>query len=119
MLGGAEVSIPANGGDRQEGSLLFGSSSEKSSIVAGVSWNNRDIIFARDLPWNTPAASVYGNNFTTLDYYGNDNFDWTTIGDCNFPDTGFFILGQRCAYDFTLVSADEASIANKSIYIKR
>ena len=118
MLGGQEVSIPAAGGEREEGSVLFGASGEKSSIIAGVSWNDREIIFARDLPWNNPGASVYGNSFTTLDADGNDQFNWRTIGDCDFPDTGFFVLGERCAYDFTLVSADEASIANKSLYVK-
>jgi len=117
MLGGAEVSIPANGGEREEGSVLFGASSDTSSIIAGVSWNDREIIFARDFPWNSPGGSVYGNSFTTI-VDGNDQFNWRTVGGCDFPDTGFYTLGARCAYDFTLVSADEASVKNKSFYAK-
>lgn len=118
MLGAQNVSIPEHGGTREEGSILFGSSNDTSSFLAGISWNDRDIIFARDLPWNVPGGSVFGNSFTTIDENGNDNFNWRTIGDCNFPGTGFYVLGQRCAYDFTLVSADEASTSNKSLYVK-
>lgn len=126
MLGGAEVSIPSNGGEREEGSVVFGASSDRSSLLAGVSWNDREIIFARDFPWVTPGGSIYGNSFTTFDADGNDNFDWTSyIGGCDFPGTGFYTTpnsnspnGTRCAYDFTLVSADEASTENKSFYAK-
>ncbi|WP_223788727.1 TonB-dependent receptor plug domain-containing protein [Marinicella meishanensis] len=127
MLGGAEVSIPANGGEREEGSIVFGASSDRSSLLAGVSWNDREIIFARDLPWTPAGASVYGNSFTTITD-GADNFDWTSfITGCDFPGTGFYTVPNsaavnpqqtRCAYNFTLVSADEASSENKSFYAK-
>jgi len=126
MIGGA--TIDHEGGDREEGSMVFGASSATSSLIGGVSWNDRDIIFARDLPWNNPGASVFGNSFTTLTG-GFDNFDWTSYGDpgsCDFPGTGFFTTPNsfainaaqtRCAYDFTLVSADEASTANKALFL--
>ncbi|WP_223786541.1 TonB-dependent receptor plug domain-containing protein [Marinicella meishanensis] len=125
MLGAAEVSIPANGGEREEGSIVFGASSDRSSLLAGVSWNDREIIFQRDVPWRIPGASVFGNSFTTITN-GIDNNDWTSfITGCDFPGTGFFTTpnvnspnGTRCAYDFTLVSADEASSENKSFYAK-
>ncbi|WP_456418547.1 TonB-dependent receptor plug domain-containing protein [Thiolapillus sp.] len=116
--GKAGVSIPDEGGDREEGSVLFGAASGSSSILGGISYNKRDIIFARDFPWNQPGASVFGNSFTTLDAAGNDNFDWFYTGACDFPGTGFFVLGSRCAYDYTLVSADEASTSNKSLWLK-
>lgn len=124
MIGAA--GIDHTGGDREEGSVVFGASSSTSKLIGGASWNDRDIIFARDLPWNSPGASVYSNSFTTLTG-GFDNFNWTSYPDglgCDFPGTGFFTLasggslnGQRCAYDFTLVSADEASTSNKSLYL--
>lgn len=127
MLGASEVSIPTNGGEREEGSVIFGASGDRSSLLAGVSWNDREIIFARDLPWRTPGASVYGNSFTTITN-GFDNLDWTSYANglgCDFPGTGFYTFpnstspnGTRCAYDFTLVSADEASTENKSFYAK-
>lgn len=124
MIGAAE--IDHTGGDREEGSVVFGASSSTSKLIGGVSWNDRDIIFARDLPWATPGASVFGNSFTTITG-GFDNFDWTSFGNgqgCDFPGTGFFTIpnagavnGTRCAYDFTLVAADEASTSNKALYI--
>ncbi len=120
MLGGAEASIPYNGGEREEGSVLFGSQSEHSSLLAGVSWNDREIILNRDEPWTTPAFSIFGNNFTTISN-GFDNFDLMPIpGGCDFPGTGY---RQRftfdiCGYDFDLQAADEASIENKSFFAK-
>lgn len=124
MLGQASVSIPANGGDREMGSITFGAAGDTSSIIGGVSWNKRDIIFARDFYFNSGGASVFGNSFTTLTPAGNDNFNWVSIPDgaggtaCDFPGTAFFTLGARCAYDFTQVSADEASTGNKSLWLK-
>ena len=125
MLGAAEVSIPRNGGEREEGSVIFGAASDRSSLLAGVSWNDREIVFARDFPWVSPGASVYGNSFTTITD-GFDNQDFASFtGGCDFPGTGFYTVpnssspnGTRCAYDFTLVSADEASTENKSFYAK-
>jgi iron complex outermembrane receptor protein len=124
MIGAADTNF--NGGDREEGSIVFGASNSTSKLIGGISWNDRDIVFQRDLPWNVPGASIYGNSFTTITG-GFDNFDWTSYGDpgaCDFPGTGFFttpngnsVNGTRCAYDFTLVSADEASTSNKSLYL--
>ncbi|KTG24226.1 TonB-dependent receptor [Idiomarina sp. WRN-38] len=65
-LGSADVSLPSDGGDREEGSIVFGSSSDKIQVLGGVSWNNRDIIFENAYPWNEPGFSVYGNNFTDI-----------------------------------------------------
>ena len=123
MLGQASVSLPTDGGDRENGSITFGASSDTSSLIGGVSWNKRDIIFARDFYFNSGGASVYGNSYTDI-VNGFDQFNWTSIPDgnggtaCDFPGTGFFTLGNRCAYDFTLVSADEASTGNKSLWLK-
>lgn len=124
MLGSSSVSIPADGGDREQGSIVFGAASETSSLMGGVSWNKRDIIFARDFYYNQGGASVYGNSYTTLDADGFDNFDWLSIPDgaggtaCDFPGTAFFTLGARCAFDFTEVSADEAATGNTSLWLK-
>jgi iron complex outermembrane receptor protein len=123
---GVELKIGAGqieheGGDREEGSIIFGTSSDKGSLVGGVSWNHRDIVFARDFPWYSPGASVYGNSFTTTNEAGTDQLDWTALpGGCNDGE-GFFLLDnanavansagvkERCAYNFALESADEAS----------
>ena len=124
MIGGADINF--TGGDREEGSIVFGASSASSKLIGGISWNDRDIIFARDLPWVQPGSSIYSNSFTTITG-GFDNFDWTSFPNglgCDFPGTGFFTVpnanslnGTRCSYDFTLVSADEASTSNKALYL--
>jgi iron complex outermembrane recepter protein len=131
MLGAQSVSLPADGGDREEGSILFGTTSAKGKILGGVSWNSRDIIFARDFYFNSGGASVFGNSYSTFTN-GVDDRNWTTIPDgnggvaCDFPGTAFFSTpntnavngGERCAYDFTQVSADEASTSNRSLWVK-
>ncbi|TDR23818.1 TonB-dependent receptor plug domain-containing protein [Marinicella litoralis] len=120
MLGGAEASIPSQGGEREEGSVIFGARSDRSSLLAGVSWNDRELILNKDLPWTHQQFSIFGNNFTTLSG-GFDNFDLTAIpGGCEFPETGFNLSysGQICGYDFDSQAADEASIENKSLFAK-
>jgi iron complex outermembrane receptor protein len=124
MLGGAEVSIPANGGEREEGSILFGAAGDRSSITVGMSWNDREIIFARDLPWSAGTGrSLFGNNFSVVSPSGGVTFGFIpTANDlyCGFADTTAFFQADDglCRYDFTQVSADEASIENRSFYAK-
>lgn len=130
MLGAAEPSIPDDGGYRTEGSVVFGAGNATTNLIGGASWNTRDIVFARDYPWRVTGASVYGNSFTTLTD-GVDNFDWTSLpGACDFEGSAFFTLNSsganpdsagnqtRCAYDFTEVSADEASYDTRSAFIR-
>ncbi|NMH59569.1 TonB-dependent receptor [Alteromonas ponticola] len=123
---GVEIKLGAGqieheGGDREEGSVVFGMSGDKGNMVGGVSYNHRDIVFARDFPWYSPGASVYGNSFSTLTPEGSDNFNLTAFpGGCDGAE-GFYLLpnssgiansagvAERCAYNFSLVSADEAS----------
>ena len=132
-LGAASPSIPADGGDRTEGSVIFGASSATSSIIAGASWDTRDIVFARDYPWTTPGASFYGNSFSVA-LPGFSPFALTAIpGGCesttfNNPAAAVPVGSPglansdgetfRCGYDFTLVSADEASFDNKSAFVR-
>lgn len=120
MLGGAEASIPTQGGEREEGSVVFGSSNERSSLLAGVSWNDREIILDRNLPWTLTEASIYSNNYTTI-YNSYDVGDYRAIpGGCDYPDSGFQLsqFGNLCYYNYELESADEASIENKSFYVR-
>ena len=123
MLGAQEVSIAENGGEREEGSVLFGAANDRSSVIAGISWNDREIIFQRDLPWNVPGGSTFSNNFRAVAAAGNETGPFISATQCAFPNTGFYVLdptdpNSRCAYDFTLESADEASIENQSFYVK-
>ena len=124
MVGRAEVD--PRGGDRREGYLTFGAASATSSLIGGASWNSRDIIFARDFFFNQPGNSLYGNNFTTLDGPF-DNFNWTALPNgCptdvqpafRITQSAGSITGDFCGYDFTRVSADEASIKNQSAFLR-
>ena len=63
-IGGASVSLPSDGGDREEGSAVFGASTSNARVMGGVSWNSRDIIFENAYEWNQPGTSIYGNNWT-------------------------------------------------------
>lgn len=121
-IGAAAASLPKDGGERTNGSLLFGKKLDNMKYSGGLAWNEREIVYNRDETFNTQGASVYGNSYTTLSG-GFDNFDWMTIPDgstsgaCDFPDTAFYTVANRCAYDFTLVSADEASSKNQSFWL--
>ena len=133
MLGAADPSIPNEGGDRTEGSVVFGASSATSSIIAGASWDTRDIVFARDYPWVTQGASFYGNSFRHV-APGVSPFALTAIpGGCEpttfanpaaaVPRSSGGLANSagdtfRCGYDFALVSADEASFNNKSAFAR-
>lgn len=106
------------GGDRDEGHAIIGIQGERGRIIGGASFSSRDIIFSRDRPWPvTRGASVFGNNYTTLDANGNDQFNFTAIpGGCTEPN--FYILGASCRYDFTAVAADEAEVKNQSAFVR-
>lgn len=126
---GAEImygtSNPAReGGDTEEFSALMGISSERGQLMAGISMNERDIVFQRDRPWSQGGASVFSNNF------------WEGIftGSLQHPEFGASVPGEGCTgdgftrtdagadsfcfYDFTLQAADEASIKNSSLFVR-
>jgi iron complex outermembrane receptor protein len=126
---GAEVTLGSGrieheGGDRENGSVLFGASSDNASVLAGASWSGRDIVYARDFPWYSPGGSVYSNNFTTFttDDEGNraSNFDFfSPESTCEgVGNENFYRIGDRCGFNFAAVSADEASIKNRSAFVK-
>lgn len=115
-LGQGEVSVPREGGDREQGSVLFGSSDANTQVLGGVSWNTREIVFENAYPWVEPGSSTYGNNFqsfatgTILGLPGGcteENFIPTTIAG-----------NPRCQYNFNATNANEASSANESLFIK-
>lgn len=114
-LGQASVSLPAEGGDREEGSAVFGASSGKSSIVGGVSWNERDIIFERDYPWVEPGVSSFGNNWQ-LPSGGFASI--IPAATCNGLENFFSTASGLCAYNFNATNANEASTGNTSGFLK-
>ena len=121
-----------DGGDTEEGSIIFGGASDRGSVMAGASFNNREIVFQRAREWSRGGASAYGNNLL----YAGNNTDaggpgfgylsdpvWGASypGACEgLPGFSFNTPGPngRCAYDFTFVAADEAEVNNQSIFMR-
>ncbi|EIW89162.1 TonB-dependent receptor [Alishewanella agri BL06] len=112
-----EASVPKEGGDTESGSVVFGSSTAKTSLIGGVSWNSRDIVFERDYPWVVPGSSVYGNNWINADFTGAFSAIPGGCTEQNFISTT--IAGQpRCQFNFNATNANEASTRNESLFIK-
>src|SRR5688500_18012451 len=63
------------GGDLEEGSIAFGVSSDRGSLVGGAGFSDREIVFTRDQIGYVQGASVYGNNYYDWDYDGADGPD--------------------------------------------
>jgi iron complex outermembrane recepter protein len=118
------------GGDTEEGSVIMGISGEKGRLMAGASYNNRDIVFQRDRAWSSGGASVFSNNFAPANdspgslygfapgaFLAHPTFGSIVPGDgCTGP--GFSSSDIRCFYDFTALAADEASIKNESLFAR-
>ncbi|MCH8492419.1 MAG: TonB-dependent receptor [Idiomarina sp.] len=118
--GRSTVSLPSDGGDREEGSIVFGSSNDTTRVIGGVSWNNRDIIFENAYSWVQPGNSIYGNNVTETDNSGgfraaDPNTCTDTVNFRSVPLTGG---GFGCNYDFNATNANEASTGNRGLFLK-
>ena len=49
------------GGDTENASIIFGASSDRGRVLAGISMNDRDIVFQRDREWSNGGASSFSN----------------------------------------------------------
>ncbi|MGB2740582.1 MAG: TonB-dependent receptor [Cognaticolwellia sp.] len=122
-LGGSEISLPSEGGDREEGSAVFGASNDRSSVIGGVSWNNRDIIFENAYDWVEPGGSSFGANWTRpAGYQGAaDTGGLSSIisdAECDSLENYFATGTDFCAYNFNATNANEASTGNTSAFLK-
>lgn len=136
---GAEIMVGAGfpkrtGGDTEEGSVIFGSSGDRGSVMAGASFNNREIIFQRDRPWSSGGVSTFSNNLFVAIPAPGTLYGWRAGGFVAHPTNGsafptfdctsnsFFEGGsgssKRCFYDFTSQAADEAEIKNRSLFAR-
>jgi iron complex outermembrane receptor protein len=101
------------GGERREGSVIFGTSGKIGRIVAGMSYNSREAVFDRDRVWGSiKGSSVYSNNYytPTKGYFAVPN---------GCTDNDFRILPNgRCGFDFNSRSAIDASVENTSLFAK-
>ena len=113
-LGASEVSLPEDGGDREEGSAVFGASSDNASVIGGVSWNSRDIIFENAYDWVQPGASSFGVNVRKPEGFRSI----ISESECNSLENFFSTSSGACAYNFNATNANEASTANQSAFLK-
>ena len=101
------------GGDLEDMSVVFGSSSDRTRIVGGASASKRGMVFTRDqIGGDTLGVSTYGNNY----------YDWETGFQ---PVPGFDCVGTfwttgsgLCSFDFNSVAANEAKVGNKSVFVR-
>lgn len=123
---GAEVRYgignPAvRGGETEEASLVFGTSSDRGSVILGASANSRDMVYTRDqISGTIRGGSFYGNNYyleSATDPGEEGEFGGALPGyACDDPN--FWRNGDNCVYDFNAVAADEASVKNKSLFAR-
>mgnify|MGYP005752747351 CR=1 FL=1 len=122
------------GGETEEGSLIFGTAGDRGNLVAGISYSNRGIIFARERDYSRGGQSTFSNNlriavaapgtlygFRDAGFVSNPNFGAALPGfDCD--SNSFFSGGSGassiCFYDFTSQSADEAEIRQESLFAR-
>lgn len=129
------------GGDTQEGHVVFGTSGDRGRILAGASYNKRDTLFTRDRDfWMAePGASVYSNNFwrpgydaDTGEYYYDGRavmldgihpeFGAAVPGDCTAGTNLFYTSGSGydtlCQYNHSMISTTATSVENNAAFIR-
>ena len=140
---GAQVSYTytdpsRDGGKQRSGHAMLGTTSDRGRMLAVASKNSRSIIFANQRPWSESSIGATHSQSDNISIFGATfvpfvlDDDGTPIGlgqaqspeGCEaisgdfyeMPDDVFF-GGTGCFYDFTPVSADEASISNQSLHV--
>ena len=115
------------GGDTEEASVVFGTASERGSLLLGASYNKRGMVFTRDqIGGNVRGGSFYGNNFYFEDpedpnagtSAGADGAAGGALTGYACDDTNFWRNGANCVFDFNAVAANEASVKNKSLFAR-
>jgi iron complex outermembrane receptor protein len=117
---GAEVrygygSTAITGGDTEDMSVVFGSSSDRTRMVGGISANKRGMVFTRDqIGGQTLGVSTFGNN-----YYNWDTQSFNAVPGFTCDQGAFYFLGNGlCSFNFNSVAANEAKVDNKSLFLR-
>lgn len=110
-----------DGGDTEEASVVFGTSSDRGSLLLGASMNSRDMVFTRaQIGGDVRGGSIYGNNF----YFesetdpGEEGAAGGALPGYACDDPNFWRNGANCVFDFNAVAANEASVKNKSLFAR-
>ena len=133
MVGGSDPE--REGGETEEGSLIFGASGDRGSLLAGISYTHRDIIFQRerDYSFSDSSISSFSNEFYNAaaapgTLYGfratsrhiNPTYGSAVPGGCE--GRGFVKTGtgatSRCFYNYSLEGAYEAEVGNTALFAR-
>ena len=120
---------PDAGGDRDYGSLLFGTSGDRWNLFASYSFNDQAISYYTDYDFYEPAEgfwTLWSNNFTTLDPMTYEHlWNFTAIpGGCDGSDAfnlmpdPWSLSGETCSYDFNSVDSLETSVDTEGVLVK-
>jgi len=110
------------GGNTKEASVLFGASGAKGRVFAGVSLNDRGMIFTRDQPGgDVLGVSSFGNNYRLLNAGGAPTGAFRPVPgfDCtknNFWFTAPGAANNTCSFNFNASAANEAAVGNRSVF---
>jgi len=108
------------GGDLEDVSAVFGTSSDRGRLIGGASKSSRGMVYTRDqIGGDELGVSTYGNNY----------YDWDTESPLPVPgfscdSNGFWSLPPNadgvslCSFDFNAVAANEASVDNTSVFVR-
>jgi len=117
---GAEIrygigSTEVTGGDLQDMSVVFGSSSDRTRVIGGASNSKRGMVFTRDqIGGQIPGVSTYGNN-----YYNWDTLTIDPVPGFDCTQGAFYVLGSGlCSFNFREVAANDAKVDNTSVFIR-
>jgi iron complex outermembrane receptor protein len=111
------------GGDTKEASILFGASGAKGRVFAGVSLNDRGMIYTRDQPGgDVQGVSSFGNNYRLLNAGGAPTGAFRPVPgfDCTKNDFWFTAPGaanNTCSFNFNASAANEAAAGNRSVFV--
>ena len=130
------IGRPSNdGGDTEEMSIIFGSSSDRARVLMGASNSSREVIMTRDRDYwynpDSPGASTYSNNFSTLNVNSlgtagrlrHPLYGAAVPGLCtNGDDSDLFWLSGTgpadwtCQFNHSATSANLTSLENTAIF---
>ncbi|KFN47345.1 hypothetical protein N790_07925 [Arenimonas malthae CC-JY-1] len=117
---GAEVrygigSTEVKGGDLQDMSVVFGSSSDRTRVIGGAASSKRGMVFTRDqIGGQGLGVSTYGNN-----YYDWDNEEIVAVPGFDCTQGSFWVTGSgTCSFNFNSVAANDAKVDNTSVFVR-
>ena len=110
-LGSTEV----QGGDLEEMSVLFGSTTDRTRLIGGASASKRGMVFTRD---------QIGGDQLGVTPYGNNYYDWNTgllraVPGFDCSQGAFYVQdGGLCSFNFNSVAAQEAKVGTRAVYFR-